>query len=414
MRRETISMGLYRIKVAGIAGIVLSWGAARADIGPKPTTTGSTIGPGKDLEGIEVSMAAEEVALRLTKVEEEKDRLEVTAVFTMRNPGPAVTLETGFPVGIFKGAFASFSVKIGGKRGDFDLVNRGASPKEAARGPNLRAQTGPPAEPDYWYVWSAMYPSGDSRHEVRYTVNIIRHNPGGFTGYVLHTGAAWKGPIGKATVVLTFGAGYSPDHVYSITPKTGARREKDRYVWDLSDLEPTEKDDIDIGYSTESNAESLRRVKAEAKTTWLGKQNLVRLLARRPKDWLRSRMTPEELDEYLDAVARLIADGKEREGRVVFPDPSAPFGADRYPKRAGWNDDARSADSILGWMETAAQAVEQYPESDKAREVLARFVALGEKVQAGQALLGDKVLQPPAKLSEWMEKARKAMKGEGR
>ena len=41
-------------------------------------------------------------------------------------------------------------------------------------------------------------------------------------------------------------------------------------------------------------------------------------------------------------------------------------------------------------------------------------MALGEKVQAGAVRLGDKVLQPPAKLPEWMEKARSALKVEGR
>jgi len=411
MRRKCAGKSAIAIGAGWAIGLLAAAGEARADIGPKPTTTGLTIGPGKDLEGIEVAMAAEEVDLRLSSVGKEKDRLEVTAVFTMRNPGAPAEFETGFPVGAYKDVFESFSVHVAGKKVDFDLVNRGGPEPASAR---ARAEAGPRDGPDYWYVWKGAFPSGESRHEVRYRVKIVRHNMSGSTGYVLHTGAAWKGPIGKATIRLAFGPGYSPDHILSLSPTEGARREKDRYVWELTDIEPTGKGDIRIVYSEGSNAESLERVRAEAKSSWVGRENLVRVLARRPGNWLRSRMTPEELDEYLGALEGLVAEGKERDGKLVFPE-NDPGGRRRQYML--------SPDTLLQWIEKAAEAAETYPESAKAQAVLARYVALGERFEEGKVFLGDMVLAAPsgpygeklqAKFAGWMEKARKATRGEGR
>jgi hypothetical protein len=125
-------------------------------------------------------------------------------------------------------------------------------------------------------------------------------------------------------------------------------------------------------------------------------------------------MTPEELDDYLVALGGLVSEGKERDGRLVFPAKDSGGGRREY---------ISSPDSLLQWIEPAAEAAEQYPESTKAQKVLARFVALGEAFQAGRILVGDKVLQPPsgpfknqfdAKFSAWLEKARKALKDEGR
>jgi hypothetical protein len=190
---------------------------ARGDVGPKPRmyAPGMETRPG-DLPGIEIEMTAEDVSVTLVANENRSEKLEVEATFDMTNLGDAVELEEGFPVGPVAN-MDPFSIELDGKKVAADLVDI-VSGKKVEPGTKLD----PEGKHDFWYVWKAAY-KAKSRcaHKVKYTVSYSHP----FytmvdTAYVLHTGARWKGPIGRAKVTFKV-QGMDPEKVYSVSPRKG-------------------------------------------------------------------------------------------------------------------------------------------------------------------------------------------------
>ncbi len=238
---------------APIAALLLSLAGSPlpllGDLAPEPLRQGLTISPTGQGQS-RVEMAAEEVTLTLSP-----DRLQVEAVFHMRNPSDTdVTLQVGFPIGYYQDALRDFVVSRDGKRPDMAVVDRRT--RETVPGLPHKAVH------DYWVVWDAIYPAGQTVTEtVRYWTPADW-----WAGYILHTGAGWAGKIGKAEVTLRLDGGLTPGHLRNFRPKgfrlsAGAEGAPPGSfaTWTFEDLEPTGKDDIGIGFDPKHTlAEMLR------------------------------------------------------------------------------------------------------------------------------------------------------------
>jgi hypothetical protein len=364
--------------LAVLAAMALAVPAA-ADIGPKPTSSGRTPGPsGADVSGIGVRMEAEEVSLLLRRDGPDREKLDVSAVFKMRNDGDSETFETGFPVGAYKNMDA-FSIEIDGKRVDFDIVDRAAASPEGKEAP----PGGRDQHPDWWYVWSGTYPARTvSTHVVKYTVDLRRGGVAkrnGAAGYVLHTGAGWKGTIGRAVVTLRTGEGLTLDHLERYAPKKLGTRHADRIEWTWTDLEPTKDDDLLVLYFDKPLTEQIAAVREGAKTSWSERTRLARYLGEATERQFRAKLTDAELDEYLDALAAIVAERKTDGDRVILP-------AGTESDRRGYAGDPNG---LFQWMNAAADAVEEYPGSSKAREILRVYIELCAAFLGGKLYAGD-------------------------
>jgi hypothetical protein len=270
-----------------------------ADVGPKPLSYAGQPTPLKDMKGVEVEMASEEVKLVLHRA-----KLDVEVVFHMLNHGGDVDMEEGFPVGPYE-TMKGFAITIDGKPVPFKLVDRaaGVAKREAS---------------DFWYVWTAPFKAGARHtHVVKYTLDLQHQRFYHETGYVLHTGAAWKNPIGRADVTLTFGEGVSVEHLRGVKPFDAARIGSDRVTWRFENLEPTKEHDIFIRYDLETWKEDVEKLRADP--SWYGRYALTATLKELPAWKGRKDFTPEERKDYLDALRSLVSELKRNDGVWTFP-----------------------------------------------------------------------------------------------
>jgi len=245
--------------------------AARADIAPDPLGGGIT--PRPRGETTDVAMTAEEVELRLSR-----ERLDVKVTFHLENLGKETSLEVGFPTS-YKDELEKFAVEIDGKPAV----------------PALKEQTdehplgGGRVIYTYWHVWEMSFaPAAKKTVVVSYSV---KPNDQGFevrgtwssawdealggeeveaslnqkrTGYILETGAPWKGSIGKAVVHLALEDGLTSDFLRQMTPPPTTRTATS-VDWTFTDLEPTENIQIVYcpGMSIDGELEIMRKVCAQ-------------------------------------------------------------------------------------------------------------------------------------------------------
>ncbi|MCC6574067.1 MAG: hypothetical protein IT462_09760 [Planctomycetes bacterium] len=391
---------------------------AFADIGPKPRTTAPGLElTGKDYEGINVEMTSEDVKLVLSKPEKRGEvKLDVEVTFNMTNLGDAASFEVGFPVGPYK-TLEEFSVTTGGVSQDFELIDR-APKAEKAESKGGRSRNFDERH-DYWYVWNASYKAnGPTVHVVKYSLNVWHHSDWRHTGYILHTGAAWKNAIKKATVSLTFGAGITLDNVYEIGPAQGCKIGQDRVDWVFENLNPTEKDNIKLELNVRHGwSKQVELLREESKTYWSSKCELCHRLAEAPKRQAREKFTAAELNDYLDALAAVISELKEEEGKYVMPhdDPvHVTYGEDDednpMTKAVGETmknqRDLRpyagrgSASNLLVWFERTLKVVKDYADNPKARETLAKYEALVGHFLDGKLFAGATKLEYAGRSAE--------------
>lgn len=138
-----------------------------------------------------VSMQSEVVRLTVGA-----EVVTVDCRFIFRNTGSACTVRMGFPDRQRgdAGKFTSFKSYVDGKLVPTQYV-RGAKDSEE--------------DNDDWHAKTVSFPAHGIRH-VRdvYTVpvgsQIVDNGSLSQTFYVLHTGASWRGPIGRTDVYVTF------------------------------------------------------------------------------------------------------------------------------------------------------------------------------------------------------------------
>ena len=391
-----------------------------SDIGPKPLDYAGHPTPLADMKGIEVEMAAEDVKLVLSKA-----KLDVDAVFHMVNHGAAAEFEEGFPVGPYK-TMTRFAVTIDGKPVPFKLVDRNSADPRADRSqeatPDYFGKGAKPA--DYWYVWTASFAAGGRHtHQVKYSVSLEHQHFYKRTGYILHTGAAWKNAIGKAVVTLTFGEGFSIGNLRGVTP--AGRFEADRVVWTFEKLEPTKEHDLSIRYALDPWKEDVARARKQAPQSWSTRRGLAATLREVPAYQGRKEFTPEELKAYLDGLADLIGELKVEGGKPVLPatDPeliSGPTGvvtAMGNLRRGRYYVLESNLPEIFGPL--AGEAVEtarRHPGDARAKEVLGLYRKFLGHLLAGDLHLdyrpmADKVAPMP-RLTDAQRKAIEARAAE--
>lgn len=362
--------------VLALLGSVLS---ARADIGPKPRMYAGGMEARGDMAGLEIEMTSEEVDVTIEATGEERhEKLVVDAVFQMTNAGEAVEIEEGFPVGPWPN-MRDFRVEVDGKAVDFELVNLGRLGGEKRRG-------GGADEPgDYWYVWKANYAAkSPCRHVVHYEVDLHhRMYTGVETSYVLHTGAPWKNPIGKAVVRLRT-KNMPASHVFAVSPTRGLSREGDVWTWTFENLEPTAADDIRIGYDSDHSWEAEVEELVSPAEQYLGAK--FRMCARRLEAASRNgrtTMTDEELAHACGALKAAVAGAViSAEGVQVQAFPS-----DKYPTTS-----ARWAEFLLETYPAVVELAEAHPKSAEAAQVLEAWTPLARALSEGTLGTGkDKV-----------------------
>jgi hypothetical protein len=111
-----------------------------------------------------------------------------------------------------------------------------------------------------WFVWPVGFDAGKTRSvEVSYEVPLLEEARRGAGReksfeYVLRTGAAWKGPIGKARILVRFEGGLAIADLARHAP-SGGRLSENGVDWELTDIEPQEDVRIvlDPGRSRDKN-----------------------------------------------------------------------------------------------------------------------------------------------------------------
>jgi hypothetical protein len=171
----------------------------------------------------------------------------VTARFVFQNDGPATDVVMGFP------GFSSddnspklshFKSFVDGKPIKTKRIVTEHDPKDMPTDQDgKKVDEGPW---DVWYTKRVHFAAGQT-HIVTDTYD---GGGGGDTSghlsyaYILETGAAWKGTIGRAVLTADL-SGIRKYSLVGILP-AGYTRKGDIVTWDLRDLEPTDDSDIHI------------------------------------------------------------------------------------------------------------------------------------------------------------------------
>ncbi len=236
--------------------LLIPFSKARADMAPPMNPPGGNISPEG---GTEVQMVAEKVVIDFSQSLDET--AQVSAWFRFHNTSDMDEhLKVRFPLN--GEGEDGYKWTIGEPPPmplikDFTVLNEGRElPIEIVRDPDpnavdffMRGVT-----VIYWAVFEVDFPAGkDVELNAHYTYIPTRGLHSGIN-YILATGAGWKGPIGKADVIVRFP--YSPNELNTLNfdnlatldnhgNQTMIVQNEIRIHWD--NLEPTREDNVSIG-----------------------------------------------------------------------------------------------------------------------------------------------------------------------
>lgn len=183
------------------------------------------------LQNDQVVMAAERV-----EAEIRGDEAWVTCIFTFTNTGGATQLLIGFP---------QAQPTEGGAP---ELLGFQAFIDEVGTPVTFRPNAQPEGERDYagWYTFVVPFAAGQTR-----TVRNSYHgrltwtsNGGRLFEYILHTGAAWRGPIGQADIIVRWQRDRDVAPGTILVSPPGYLQGKHELRWHFADLEPAVENDI--------------------------------------------------------------------------------------------------------------------------------------------------------------------------
>ena len=215
----------------------------RADVAPPQPPPGANLLPGD--EGTQVRMVAETVLIEVLQnnTSEGDGKAHVTANFTMRNLGEkSETLAVRFPISANDGFYnypeiSNLHVKINGK----NVATR-------------RITIPDPEDKNYplpWAEFDASFPSGkDVEIEVTYTLRGAQEYPYINFGYILETGAGWRGTIGSADLIVRLPYEASPSNIlidsgWGMAPTSpGVSLTGKEIRWHYENIEPTRADNL--------------------------------------------------------------------------------------------------------------------------------------------------------------------------
>jgi hypothetical protein len=233
---------------AALAAVWLLLGtarAARADMAPFPAQEGNSLGPAAPTH---VQMVSETVLIQLANISNTRGDpslsvlgAKVVADFAMRNPGTAdEVLKVGFPMEVPKNAAAA---------GDYvKIANLAASAGGVAFDTQAETVNG-----EIWSAWQMRFAPGDTHVRITYDLPVTRDSCSAELGYVLHTGAAWAGPIGQADLIVRYpyaaeATFVSPKGMYLSDSTPGYQVEGTDLHWHYANLEPTLANDLAVTF----------------------------------------------------------------------------------------------------------------------------------------------------------------------
>lgn len=228
-----IRIGVLGLVAAGLAATVYT--AVNADVAsPRPQWT-------------PVRMESEEVNVSLGE-----SRVEVAAVFNMRNTGKAATVKMGYPLGVMEKALNDFKVTADGEEvKNVRVEEKGdgktpAPPRREGDGDSYRFE-GPYKQ---WKVFDVpMTENGTKAVKVSYWVEPAKVATAEKSEvlhyvYTLLTGATWKGKIDKAVIRVKLGD-VKPDSLVQATPAGFEKKDAGTTLeWTMKDFKPSSNIEI--------------------------------------------------------------------------------------------------------------------------------------------------------------------------
>lgn len=187
----------------------------------------------------EVEMKSESIIIDI-------DRSAVECTFTFLNTGEAREVQMGFPGKLSEDMGSSFSDDVSLSLSNFrTFVNGVELPVEKEKG--VRPKIDMPFYSE-WYTFTVPFAAGETVIvNNTYTYQPSYNSIGDVsTGYVLQTGATWKGSIGKARVEFKLGS-VKPWQIEQLRPG-GFRFEGNSIIWERNNIEPTY--DLEMLYNT--------------------------------------------------------------------------------------------------------------------------------------------------------------------
>ncbi len=219
--------------------------ATRADMAPFPAQEGNSLGPAASTN---IQMISETVLIQLTEFSKTVGDTsypilgaKVVAEFAMRNPGNAYeALEVGFPLQVPKNAATA---------GDYVKITNLAAFADGVAVETQAATVGG----EIWSAWQMKFAPGDTHVRITYDLPATTDACNAELGYVLHTGAAWAGPIGRADLIVRYpyaaeATFVSPRGIYLGDTTPGYQVEGSDLHWHYDNLEPTVANDLAVTF----------------------------------------------------------------------------------------------------------------------------------------------------------------------
>lgn len=214
--------------------------SAHADDGAVSEVSGGTIAPLDQHPS--VRMVSEVVTVRIVD-----GKSYVHCEFVFRNEGKATTVKMGFPEHAWGGGDGGAFMRIKGFKTWVDGKTTKVAYKPAN---NTRPKISGGEEYKAWYVKDVRFAKGQTRKVVdEYYAKLGSEGGAGspydkisIFDYVLKTGSTWKGPIGKAVVIVDAST-MTPYCDINAGP-AGYSNRGGILTWSLVNIEP--KDDIHV------------------------------------------------------------------------------------------------------------------------------------------------------------------------
>ncbi len=204
-----------------------------ADIAPYPIEAKGI----SATKATEIKMVYERVYIDLTI-----ENSYVSCYFKLHNTGKATTIEIGYP------NMDVYSYKLGGY--SFNAIEIKESGKIIENIRLYKPDSGTSSNNDKpWYIWNTDFKENETKIiEVKYSLphGNVRDNPYYTFDYLLSTGAGWKDKIDTAEIIVNLN--FDKNLILQTMPEGYTFNTHNQIVWNLSNIEPTDKDDIHICY----------------------------------------------------------------------------------------------------------------------------------------------------------------------
>jgi hypothetical protein len=234
-------------------------GTVHADVAPPPAPGLGGLAP-FEYQKTSVQLVYErvEMELHIDPKPEDPDYpvnfVTVDAWFVMHNQGNiAEQMRAMFPIGSLNDCRDSSEFPPGSNleyrtREDSFVINIDGKyvPTEKISTKHPYADRDPYCEQMDWMAFNASFPvNKDVLIRISYTIDVLSRDSIHHIQYILETGAAWKGPIGKAYVIFRFPYLANNQNVLSAT-SPGYQALYNEIFWSYENLEPTAENNIDI------------------------------------------------------------------------------------------------------------------------------------------------------------------------